>query len=90
MYNVASYMYLQFIFSAQVKDKIFRNTKSGSETGTTQWSMNVTNMSNAKKGPVMGFNAYKEFSDVELDAQIVVSAMTYFQMKNIDGKWLIQ
>lgn len=38
----------------------------------------------------MGFNAYKEFSDVELDAQIVVSAMTYFQMKNIDGKWLIQ
>ena len=43
-------------------------------------------MSNAKKGPETSFNAYKEYSDVELDAQIVLCTMTYFQMKSFDGK----
>ena len=43
-------------------------------------------MSNAKKGPKDAFNAYKDYSDVELDAQMVLSTMTYFDMKSIDGK----
>jgi len=42
-------------------------------------------MSNAKSGPKDAFNAYKDFSDVELDAQIVASAMLHFEMKDIDG-----
>jgi len=68
-----------------VKEKIFRKNSSGSEPGTTQWSLNVSHMSNAKKGPRNSFNAYKEFSDVELDAQIVVATMTHFGMQDING-----
>ena len=43
-------------------------------------------MSNAKKGPVLAFNAYKEFTDVELDAEIVVCVMTHFGMECVNGK----
>jgi len=64
---------------------LFQKSNSGSQHGTTQWSLNVTNMSNAKSGPKDAFNAYKDFSDVELDAQIVASAMLHFEMKDIDG-----
>jgi len=72
-----------------VKQKIFQKESSGSQHGTTQWSLNVTNMSNAKKGPGSEFNAYKEFSDVELDAQIIACCMVHFKMKSIDGKIII-
>jgi len=46
-------------------------------------------MSNAKKGPKTSFNVYKEFSDVELDAQIIVATMTHFDMKDINGKFFL-
>ena len=42
-------------------------------------------MTNAKTGPKDASNAHKDFSDVELDAQIVASAMVHFDMKDIDG-----
>lgn len=48
--------------------------------------MNVLRCTNAKKGPHEAFNAYSEYNDKELDAQIVAIAMTYFGMENIDGK----
>ena len=52
--------------------------------------MNVTGNSNAKKGPHKSFNAYKEFSDIDLDAQVTVCAMTHFGMSNIDGRYNFQ
>ena len=52
---------LKILYFIQVKEKIFRRQSSNSETGTTQWSMNVSHMANAKKGPKKSFNAYKEF-----------------------------
>ena len=58
----------------------------GSQTGTSQWSINVAHMTNAKKGPLHDMNAYKEFSDAELDAQIVAYCMVLFYMKTFDGK----
>ncbi len=48
--------------------------------------MNVLHASNSKKGPHKAFNAYKEFSDKELDAQIVAATMEYFEMKEFEGK----
>ena len=66
---------------------MFRSTNSGSMAGTSQWSMNVTHMSNAKKGPTKDFNSYKDFTDVELDAQIITCAMTHFEMKKIEGMY---
>ncbi|XP_066929560.1 uncharacterized protein [Clytia hemisphaerica] len=67
-----------------LKETLFQKSSSGSQYGTTQWSLNVTNMTNAKSGPKKAFNAYKDFSDVELDSQIVACAMVHFDMKNID------
>ena len=55
-------------------------------TGTSQWTMNVVHMTNAKKGPKKDFNAYKDFSEVELDAQIIICCIMYFGMETIDGK----
>ena len=48
--------------------------------------MNVSDMSNAKKGSHAAFNDYKDFSDLELDSQIIVATMAFFDMKSIDGK----
>jgi len=43
--------------------------------------------SNAKKGPAKDFNSYKDFSDVELDAQVIACSMVHFKMENINGKY---
>ena len=48
--------------------------------------MNFLYASNAKKGPHSAFNAYKEFTDKELDGLIIAAAMNEFKMKLFDGK----
>jgi hypothetical protein len=73
----------------QVKDAIFRKNDSGSQHGTTEWSMNVSHSSNAKKGPKEDLNAFKEFTDIETDAQLIVAAMSHFNMKKFEGKLII-
>lgn len=52
---------------------------------TPAWLMNVANTSNAKKGPAKEYNAYKDYSDMELDTQIIASAMVHFSMTNMEG-----
>ena len=47
--------------------------------------MNVTHMSNAKSGPDKKFNAFTDFTDVELDSQIIVSSMVHFGMESMEG-----
>ena len=71
----------------QVKEEIFNNKDSGKEFGTVNWSMNFLYSSNAKKGPHSNYNAYKDFSDKELDSQICTMAMEYFNMDFFSGKW---
>lgn len=67
-----------------VKEDIFKK-ESASEFGTSMWSMNVLKTTNAKKGPHKSFNAYKDYSDKELNGQIVAMTMTYFQMNDYAG-----
>jgi len=43
-------------------------------------------MSNAKKGPDKDYNAYRDFCDVELDAQIIMCTLAHFKMTSCDGK----
>lgn len=43
-------------------------------------------MGNAKKGPEKDFNAFKDFTDVELNSQIILCCMVYFKMTSMDGK----
>ncbi|XP_066931077.1 uncharacterized protein [Clytia hemisphaerica] len=68
----------------EVKETIFRTRDSGAQHGTTQWNMNVSDNSNAKKGAKEDFNAVKEFTDIETDSLIVSAAMTHFGMNKID------
>ena len=51
--------------------------------------MNVLHTSNAKKGPHDAYNAYRDFTDKETDAQIISATMKHFNMEKIDGKFLI-
>lgn len=53
---------------------------------TPAWSMNVAQTSNAKKGPAKEYNAYKDYSDMELDTQVIASTMAHFSMTQIEGK----
>lgn len=69
-----------------MKDDVFNDPHSGSQFGTTAWAMNVLHCSNAKKGPHQAFNAYKDFSDKELNAQVIAATMTHFQMQSYDGE----
>ena len=42
-------------------------------------------MTNAKKGPKKDYNAYKDFSDAELEAQVISCAMVHFNMEKMEG-----
>lgn len=76
----------QFFIFILLKDKLFRIRSSGKEHGTVTWAMNVMQTSNAKKGPHKAMNAYSEYCDKELDAQIAAITMDYLNMKNFEGK----
>lgn len=52
---------------------------------TPAWLMNVAQTTNAKKGPAKEYNAYKDFSDIELDTQVIASAMVHFSMEKMEG-----
>ena len=78
-------MVYRLVTFSQVKDKIFRKEDSGNEFGTVTWGMNVTHSSNAKMGPKKNYNAYRNYTDMETDAQIIVMSMDYFNMTDING-----
>jgi len=50
--------------------------------------MNVAGTSNAKKGPAKEYNAYKDYSDMELDTQVISCAMAHFSMEKMEGIFL--
>ncbi|CAH3163452.1 unnamed protein product [Porites lobata] len=49
-------------------------------------SMNRTGKTNAKKGPKVDFNAYKDFHDREIEAHIIASFMEFAGMKSVQDK----
>lgn len=48
-------------------------------------SMNRTGKTNAKKGPKVDFNAYKDFHNREIEAHIIASFMEFAGMKSVQG-----
>ena len=48
-------------------------------------SMNRTGKTNAKKGPKVDLNAYKDFHDREIEAHIIASFMEFAGMKSVQG-----
>ena len=48
--------------------------------------MNVLHTSNAKKGPHDAYNAYRDFTDKETDAQIISATMKHFNMEKSLGR----
>ena len=67
---------------------MFLNDESARDVGSSCASMNRTGKTNAKKGPKVDYNAYKDFHNREIDAHIVASFMKFAGMTSISGKWL--
>ena len=65
--------------------KIFFSNDSSGEVGSMCASMNRAGKTNAKKGPKVDFNAYKDFHDREIEAHIVSSFMEFAGMKSEQG-----
>ena len=65
--------------------KIFFSNDSSREVGSMCASMNRTGKTNAKKGPKVDFNAYKDFHDREIEAHIIASFMEFAGMKSVQG-----
>ena len=51
--------------------------------------MNRTGKTNAKKGPKVDYNAYKDFHDRETEAHIIASFMKFAGMTSIEGKLIL-
>lgn len=64
-------MYHYFVF--QVGKKIFVKEDSAGQKGTSFAEMNRTESSNAKKGPSVDYNAFKDFFNCETDAHILAA-----------------
>ena len=73
--------------SQQIDAKVFLNDESARDVGSSCASMNRTGKTNAKKGPKVDYNAYKDFHDREIDAHIAASFMKFAGMTSISGKW---
>ena len=51
--------------------------------------MKRTGKTNAKKGPKVDYNAYKDFHDRETEAHIIASFMKFAGMTSIEGKLIL-
>ena len=67
------------------REDIFSNDSAG-DVGSTCASMNRTGKSYAKKGPKVGYNAYKDFHHRETEAHIIASFLKFAGMSSIEGK----
>ena len=65
--------------------KLFFKESSAAEIGTACASMNRTGKSNAKKGPEKDYNAYRDFTDHETEAQIIARWMKFVGMTSMKG-----
>jgi hypothetical protein len=56
------------------------------QIGTTCASMNRTGKTNAKKGPDVDYNAFKDFFDRETEAHIISWWMDFVGMETTESK----
>ncbi|XP_078343148.1 uncharacterized protein LOC144628902 [Oculina patagonica] len=64
--------------------KLFFKRESASDVGSMCASMNRSGKTNAKQGPKVDYNAYKDFHDREFEAHVLASFMTFVGMKTIE------
>ena len=50
-------------------------------------SMNRSGKTNAKQGPMVNYNAYKDCHDREFEAHALASFMTFVGMKTMEGNF---
>lgn len=65
---------------------MFFKKESAADIGSTCASMNRSGKTNAKQGPMVDFNAYKDFHDREFEAHVLASFMTFVGMETMEGK----
>lgn len=51
--------------------------------------MNRSGKTNAKQGPMVDYNAYKDFHDREVEAHVLASFMTFAGMNSVEDKIFI-
>lgn len=73
------------LFYLLVEKKLFFNYNSPGDLGSSCASMNRTGKTNAKKGPKVDYNAYKDFHDREVETNIVASFVKFSGMIYIQG-----
>lgn len=78
-----------FLFTLQLDFKIFFKGESAPDTGSTCASVDLSGKTNAKQGPMVDYNAYKDFHDREFEAHVLASFMTFAGMNLIEGKIFI-
>ena len=64
---------------------MFVSNASAAEIGTPRASMNRTGKYNAAKGVANHYNEYKDFHDLEMEANICASFMEMCGMKTLGG-----
>lgn len=64
---------------------MFFSNDSVGDVGSSCASMNRTGKTNAKKGPHVEYNAYKDFHDREIEAHIVASFIKFAGMSSVQG-----
>lgn len=74
-----------YLLYFQVAKKIFVKEDSAGEKGTSFAEMNRTESSNAKKGPSVDYNSFKDFFHSETIAHILVAWMHFAGMQSTDG-----
>ena len=67
--------------------KLFFKRESAADVGSMCASMNRSGKTNAKHGPMVDYNAYKDFHDREFEAHVLASFMTFVGMKTMEGNY---
>ena len=70
----------------QICHNIYFKDDSMAQIGTTCASMNRTGKTNAKKGPDVDYNAFKDFFDRETEAHIISWWMDFVGMETTESK----
>ena len=78
-------MSFSFPICFKVGTKIFVKEDSAGEKGTSFAEMNRTESSNAKKGPAVDYNSFKDFFNSETIAHILAAWMHFAGMQSTDG-----
>lgn len=83
-YHIFKQIYRLKIFF-KVGKKIFVKEESAGERGTSFAEMNRTGSSNAKKGPSVDYNAFKDFFNSETTGHILAAWLDFTGMESIEG-----